>query len=166
MGAAQARQCFSHEKIGAVPPAQHMPEKAKMNSATFSSFAGQITSNEEMAQVGLLKWRVCRRENCERPPGRSPHTCERQGRSKASPHQPTHLPSAGDSQQRKGWHGARWVAQARQVTLVSVEGPQRVAAGWGPLQLVGTVDPASTSALLRNLAVTPLQATSKGSKRN
>lgn len=53
--AAQARQCFSHEKIGAVPPAQHMPEKAQMNSATFSSFAGQITSNEEMAQVGLLK---------------------------------------------------------------------------------------------------------------
>lgn len=55
VGAAQARQCFSHEKIEAVPPAQHMPEKAQMNSATFSSFAGQIMSNEEMAQVGLLK---------------------------------------------------------------------------------------------------------------
>lgn len=104
-----------------------MPEKAQLNNATFSSFVGQIMSNEEMAQMGQLKgvqkgkqWEI-------------PRQAPEEGKSKASPHQPPHLPNAGDSQQRKRWHGARWAAQARQVTLASVEWPETVAAGWGPL---------------------------------
>ena len=45
-----------------------MPEKAQINSATFSSFAGQITSNEEMAW-GAIEMKGVQKGKLRETPG-------------------------------------------------------------------------------------------------